>query len=98
MCAHKHTHTFKHTYTHVHFQDRSPDNRLKKLEEHILLLPEELSWGDRNTLDSTLCIDVYCAHKMFIGRFSVTNDTNKLDVFDDVLCVAVPLEKCWEQI
>lgn len=37
----------------MHFQDRSLDNRLKKLEEHILLLPEELSWGGLNPLNST---------------------------------------------
>lgn len=33
---------------------------------------------------------VYCSDKTFTGRFSLTNDSGELDVFDDVLCVAVP--------
>lgn len=45
---------------------------------------------------------VYCTipnvYKMCIGRFSVTDEAGELGVFDDVLCVAVPLEKCWKQI
>lgn len=58
--------TIIHTNTHMHhFQDRSLDNRLKKLEEHILLLGA--IFGSSQTpelhlqLTLNLCINMFIA-------------------------------------